>query len=162
MSVSSLMLTDVLTVSDGHSWEALPFSWTEHGDSQLTEFSFVRMPHFNKAREKVCVEWFRSSSNKTTTHICVVGLLNDIWQLQPSVVYPLMDELDDVTWNVQPFHLNRKPLSHSGHLKGQTLKVNISKQYLHKTLKRNCAMWAHIISEQLIIGLYHLTIWRQM
>jgi hypothetical protein len=99
----------------------------------LTEFCFVRMPHFNKAREKVCLESSGSSSNRTTTtHICFVVLLNDTWQLQQPVVYPLMDEWDNFTRNVQPFHLNRKPLSHSGHLKGQTLKVNISKQYLHK------------------------------
>jgi len=134
-------------VSDGHSWGALPLSWPEDGYSQLTEFCFVRMPHFNKAGEKVCLECCRSSSNKTTTtHICFVGLLNDIWQLQQSVVYPLMDEWDDVTRNVQPFHLNRKPLSHSGHLKGQTLKVNISKQYLYKKSETKlCHVSTHII-----------------
>jgi len=84
MSVSSVMLTDVLTVSDG--------------DSHLTEFYFVRLPHFNRARENICLECSRSSNNKTSsTHICFVGLMNDIWQLQQSVVYPLMDESDDVT-----------------------------------------------------------------
>jgi len=122
MSVSSLLLTDVLTVSVGHRWEALPLSGPEDGDSQLTEFCFVRMPHFNKAREKVSLECSRSSSNKTATHNCFVDVLNDIWQLQQSVVYPLMDEWDDVTWNVQPFHLNRKPLSHSGHLERPNIK----------------------------------------
>jgi hypothetical protein len=89
--MSSMMLTAVLTVSDG--------------DSHLTEFYFVRMPHFNKAREKVCLECSRSSSSTktTSTHICFVGLMNIIWQLQQSVVYPLMDESDDVTRNVQTF-----------------------------------------------------------
>jgi hypothetical protein len=59
------MLTDVLTVSDG--------------DSHLTEFYFVRMPHFNKAWENVCLDCSGSSSSKTSsTHICFVGLINDI------------------------------------------------------------------------------------
>jgi hypothetical protein len=113
----------------------------------LREFCFVRMPHFNKAREKVCLECSRSSSNKTTTtHNCFVGLLNDIWQLQQSVVYPLIDDWDDVTRNVQPFHLHRKPLSHSGHLKGQTLKVNISKQYSDiNSETKLCYVSAHIM-----------------
>lgn len=115
----------------------------------MTECSFVRMPHYNKTREKVCLECSRSSSNKTattaTTHICFVGVLNEVWQLQQSVAYPLMDEWDDVTRNVQPFHLNGKPLSHSGHLKGQTLKVNISKQYLHKNSETKlCYVSTHI------------------